>query len=67
MHLNRFLCKLFSNSNSKDEIRINSVGQDILYTVSNSHFLTTKHVFLPFTVKSLTGNAELVKLMRIIH
>ena len=38
MHLNRFLCKLFSDSNSKNEIRINSAGQYILYTVSNGRF-----------------------------
>ena len=55
MHLN--------DSNSKNEIRINSVGQNILYTVSNGRFLTTKHVILPFTVKSLIGNAALVKIM----
>ena len=55
MHLN--------DGNSKNEIRINSVGQNILYTVSNDRFLTTKHVILPFTVKSLIGNAALVKIM----
>ena len=44
-------------------IRINSVGQNILHTVSNGCFLTTKCVLLPFTVKSVTGNAELVKIM----
>ena len=63
MHLNRFLRKFFYESNSKNKIQWNSVGQDISYTVSNSQFLPTKHVPLPFTVKSLTENAELVKIM----
>ena len=63
MYLNRLLCTLFNNSNSKNEIRINSVVEDILYTVSNCRFSTTKLVLLPFTIKSLTGNAELVKIM----
>ena len=63
MHLNRFLCKLSNESNSKNEFRINSVCKDILHAASNGRFLTTKHVLLPHSVKSLTGNAELVKIM----
>ena len=58
IHLNRFLCKFVTTA-----IRINSVGQNILHTVSNGCFLTTKRVLLPFTVKSVTENAELVKIM----
>ena len=38
MRLNKFLCKLFNNSNTKNEIQINYLGQDILYTVSNGRF-----------------------------
>ena len=59
----RFLCKFFNGSNSKNEIQINYVGQYFLYTVSYGRFLTTKHVLLPFTVKSLTRYADLEKMM----
>ena len=48
---------------STTAIWINSVGQNSLHTVSNGCFLTTKHVLLSFTVKSVTENAELVKIM----
>ena len=38
MDLKWFLCKLFHDRNSKNEIQVNSVGQDILYTVSMAAF-----------------------------
>lgn len=62
-YLARFLNKLFKGGNSTQEIRINSIGQDILYIASRGRFLTAKHVLLPFTVKSLTGNVELIKIL----
>lgn len=45
------------------EVRTNTVDQGLIYIVSNGSFLANKHVFLPFTVKSLTVNVELVKLV----
>lgn len=38
MYLNRFLCKLFKDSNSKKHIRLNSIGQEILNTLINDPF-----------------------------
>ena len=63
MLLKRFSCKFFNGSNSKNEIQINYVGQYFLYTVSYGRFLTTKHVLLPFIVKSLTRYAYLETMM----
>ena len=40
-----------------------SLGQDIIHCVSRGRNKTPKHVLLPMTVKSLTGNAELVTLL----
>ena len=38
MHLNRFLCKLLNDSNSKNDIRLNSIVQEILNTLINNRF-----------------------------
>ena len=38
-------------------------AQDLLYTVNKEIHLTPKHILLPFTVKSLTGNVELIKII----
>ena len=59
MHLDKFLCKLFNDSNSKNEFRINSNSN----TVSNGRFLTTKHVFLPLPSNLSQKMQELVKIM----
>ena len=40
-----------------------SLGQDLIHCVSRGRNKTPKHVLLPMTVKSLTGNAELVTLL----
>ena len=40
-----------------------SLAQDLIYCVSRGRIKTPKHVTLPLTVKSLTGNAELVTIL----
>ena len=40
-----------------------SLGQDLIHCVSRGRTKTPKHVLLTMTVKSLTGNAELVTLL----
>jgi hypothetical protein len=58
-----FLSKLFGSQGHELDVKVNSLGQDILYVLNNGTFLTTKHVLLPFTVKALTGNVELLKIL----
>ena len=63
-HLNIFVTTLLGTSEDKVfPPKTVSLGQDILYMVSKGKCLTPKHVLLPFTVKSLTGNVELVKIL----
>ena len=61
-YLQHFLSYLLHGS-SQVSVKTSSVGQDIIYTVHQGKFLTPKHILLPFTVRSLTGNIELIKLM----
>ena len=58
-----FLTNLFKSKPNELNIKINSLGQDLLYVINNGQLLTPKHILLPFTVKSLTGNVELVKIL----
>jgi len=37
-----------------------SLGQDIVYAVTNGKVKPPKHILLPYAVKSLTGNVELI-------
>ena len=38
-----------------------SFGQDIISAVTNARVLTPKHILLPWAIKALTGNVELIK------
>ena len=40
-----------------------SVGQDIVHTVTHARVKTPKHIILPFAVKSLTGCVELNRIL----
>lgn len=40
-----------------------SLCQDLIHSVSRGRIKTPKHVFLPMTVKSLTGNVELITIL----
>ena len=62
-HLKVFLSKLFGSKGYELDVKVKSLGQDILYVLNNRTFLTTKHILLPFTVKTLTGNVELLKIL----
>ena len=42
---------------------IYSVFQDCMFAVSGGSCLTAKHILLPWAVKSLTGNVEVIKLL----
>jgi len=39
---------------------VSSFGQDLVYGVSGGKNIPAKHILLPFAVKSLTGNVELI-------
>ena len=39
------------------------MGQDVRNEVSNGRTLTPKHILLPWAVKTLTGNVELIKIL----
>ena len=40
-----------------------SLGQDLIHCVTRGRIKTPKHIALPVTVKSLTGNAEVITLL----
>jgi hypothetical protein len=40
-----------------------SIGQDIMYAVTNAQVITPKHVLLPWVIKTLTGNVELIRIL----
>ena len=42
---------------------INSFSQDLIYAVSGGMWKTAKHILLPWSVKTLTGNVELISLL----
>ena len=62
--LHRFLNILLHDDADRPlTMKISSFAQDLLYTVSKGRHLTPKHILLPFTIKSLTGNVELIKII----
>ena len=60
--LQHFLSYLLHGS-AKPSLKISSVGQDIIYCVHNGQFISSKHILLPFAIKSMTGNVELIKII----
>ena len=40
-----------------------SLSQDLIHSVSRGRIKTPKHIVLPMTVKSLTGNVELITIL----
>jgi hypothetical protein len=52
----------YSNSPPERIDRLtNSFGSDLVYAVSRGKIKPKKHILLPFTVKSLTGNVEMIQ------
>ena len=60
--LQRFLSHLFCGS-SQPSLKTTSIGQDIIYCVHNGQFITSKHILLPVSIKSMAGNVELIKII----
>eukprot|EP00058_Branchiostoma_floridae_P019404 XP_002604894.1 hypothetical protein BRAFLDRAFT_77273 [Branchiostoma floridae] len=66
-----FLCNLLTGGykHGHDEVSqrvkrlVNSFGCDLVYAVSHGRVKTPKHTSLAFSVKSLTGNVELIQLL----
>ena len=47
---------------------VRSFAQDFVYAVTHARLKPPKHIFLPFAVKSLTGNVELIQILnRLSH
>lgn len=69
--LRAFLFTLLTGKTSTDPVEcservhrlINSFGQDIIYGVSGGRQKPPKQVLLPYAVKTLTNNAQLVQLL----
>lgn len=47
----------------KLERLVQSIGQDCIYAVSGGKVVPAKHILLPWGLKSLTGNVELIKML----
>lgn len=64
-NLTKFLNDLLCGTNVKSTERVNrlswSIAQDIVYAVTMGKVFTPKHILLPWVVKTLTGNVELIK------
>ena len=59
----QLLLSYLIHGNTKKSTKTNSLGQDIIYNVHQGGILTPKHLLLPFTVKSMTGSIELIKIL----
>lgn len=65
----RFLCTLLTGFDEREDATsrvqrlVDSFGQDIVYAVTCGKTKPPKHVVLPFSVKSLTGNVELIGIL----
>jgi len=70
--LKTFLTVLLNGKKHKGDISdkftraAESIGHDIVYSVTNGIRKPPKHILLPFAVKSLTGNAELEEIDAIL-
>jgi hypothetical protein len=51
------------SASQRIEWLINSIGQDIIYGASRGKVKPPKHILLPFAIKSLTGNVEVIKIL----
>ena len=59
----QLLLSYLIHGNMKKSTKTNSLGQDIIYNVHQGGILTSRHLLLPFTVKSMTGSIELIKIL----
>lgn len=67
--LSIFLCYLLTgchdvlHATQRVQRLVQSFGQDIVYAVTCGSIKPSKHIILPFSVKSLTGNVELINIL----
>lgn len=67
--LSVFLCYLLTgchdvlHATQRVQRLVQSFGQDIVYAVTCGSVKPSKHIILPFSVKSLTGNVELINIL----
>lgn len=52
-----------SNISAKVHSQVLSLAQDLIHCVSRGRIKTPKHVLLPITIKSLTGNSEVITIL----
>ena len=68
-HLERFLlASLIGDGKCEDPsqrstILVKSFAQDFVYAITNGKHKPPKHLLLPYTIKALTGNVELIGIM----
>ena len=48
---------------SQQHQRMNSIAADLVYTITSGRIKMPKHVLLPFSIKSLTGNVEVIHIL----
>ena len=54
---------LQKNPTKRSLLHVDSIAQDIVYTVSGGSQVPPKHILLPVAVKALTGNVELIRIL----
>ena len=62
--LHRFLSILLHDDADRPlTMKVSSFAQDLLYAVNKGRHLTLKRILLPLTIKSPTGNVDLIKII----
>ena len=61
--LNVLLTSRRPGKSHKWQLLVNSLGQDLVFAVTGGITVTAKHILLARTVKSLTGNVEMIKIL----
>ena len=62
-----FFCTLLTGNTEPQKLcsqrLVNSFGQDLVFGVTCGRVKTPKHILLPYTIKSLTNNVELIQII----
>ena len=67
MELRRFLVRVMTGNPHSENLServttlVESFGQDLIYAVTCGQHKPPKHILLPYAVKTLTGNTEIIK------
>ena len=51
------------NMSNRMQLSVQSICQDIIYATTRGHQKPSKHILLPYAVKTLTGNVELIQML----